>query len=84
MANDFNQVQWDNKRKAYFPTHRMVQNWMFKPESYTHDSESAEKEANLADALAYVAEDNGLTVNDLQHLFPAILRMLKSNSAWTK
>jgi hypothetical protein len=34
--------------------------------------------------MAIVAEKNGLTANDLQHLFPAVLRMLKDTSAWSK
>jgi hypothetical protein len=54
----------------------MVQNWLF--------TEDNEDEAMLANQMAVVAEKNGLTVNDLQHLFPAVLRMLKSNSRWSK
>lgn len=53
--------------------------------NYEYDNENkAKAECELADAMANVAEVNGLSVNDLQHLFPAVLRMLKSNSPWAK
>lgn len=58
------------------PVHPMVQNWTF--------TEETEEEASLAHYMAVVAEKNGLTANDLQHLFPAVLRMLKDTSAWSK
>jgi hypothetical protein len=48
------------------------------------DEKQAKAECELADAMANVAELNGLSANDLQHLFPAVLRMLKSNSPWAK
>ena len=41
-----------------------------------------EAEADLANAIAAVAKKNGLSNNDMQHVFPHILRMLKSNSVW--
>jgi hypothetical protein len=31
-----------------------------------------------------VAEENGMNVNDISHLFPGILRMLKSTSEWAQ
>lgn len=58
------------------PNHPMVQNWSF--------TEETEDQAVLANSLAVVAEKNGLSANDLSHLFPAILRMLKDNSNWSK
>lgn len=58
------------------PIHDMVKNWGF--------LENEVEEAELADAMAKVAEKNNLSNNDLHHLFPAILRMLKSNCSWTK
>ena len=52
---------------------------------YEYDNEDqAKAECELVDAMAVVAEQNGFTANDLQHLFPAVLRMLKSNSVWAK
>lgn len=54
----------------------MVKNWLF--------TEDTEEEANLANAMAIVAEKSGMTVNALQHIFPAVLRMLKNDSDWSK
>jgi hypothetical protein len=59
-----------------FPTHWMVNNWLFK--------EGEEEEAKLAHCMALVAEKNGMSANDLHHLFPAVLRMLKSEIPWSK
>lgn len=63
-------------KENVFPNHQMVKNWAF--------TEDTQAEANLADAMAHVAEKSGMSVNDLQHLFPAVLRMLKNDSAWSK
>lgn len=72
-------------RNCYSPNHDLVKNWVF---GFDKGNESDElraiKEANLSDAMARVAELNGLSRNDMQHLFPAVLRMLKSQSEWTK
>lgn len=65
-----------------FPVHKMVSNWLFQDSS--KDDLYNEQEANLANAMAEVAEANGMSANNLQHLFPAVLRMLKSNSNWAK
>jgi hypothetical protein len=73
---DVLKVEWHQGEKLVFPVHHMVQNWLF-----THQTE---EEAALAHYVATVAEKSGMTANDLQHLFPAILRMLKNDSAWTK
>ena len=59
-----------------YPAHSFVKHWLFKAEE--------KEEACLANALAILAEKNGMTVNDLSHLFPAILRMLKSDIKWAK
>jgi|LakMenE18May11ns_1017448.scaffolds.fasta_scaffold9852270_2 hypothetical protein len=67
---------WKKGIKEVKPAHPMVQNWMF--------TEETEEQASLAHYMAVVAENNGLTANDLQHLFPAVLRMLKDSSAWSK
>jgi len=62
--------------KQVFPEHTMVKNWMF-----TKDTEA---EAMLAHQMAVVAEKSGMTANELQHIFPAVLRMLKNDSDWSK
>lgn len=54
----------------------MVYNWGF--------NEGEEEEARLCNAMAEVAKKNGLDGNDLTHLFPAVLRMLKSDIEWSK
>lgn len=61
---------------GYSPTHPNVENWWF--------SQDEEKLAVLANAIANIAEDTGLSRNDLQHLFPYILRMLKVDSVWSE
>jgi len=50
----------------------MVSNWLF--------TEETEDEARLAHCMAAVAEKSGMSANDLMHLFPAVLRMLKNES----
>jgi hypothetical protein len=62
--------------REVFPANRMISNWLF--------DEETEKQAILANSMADVAELNGLTANDLQHLFPAVLRMLKDKTQWSK
>jgi hypothetical protein len=59
-----------------YPLHEFVHNWKFE--------ESEEAEAELAHAIAVVAEKNGVGRNEVMHLFPGILRMLKSNIQWSK
>lgn len=56
------------------PAHPMVKNWVFDADS--------EDEAALAHYMAAVAEKGGLSSNDLQHLFPAMLRMLRNQTGW--
>ncbi len=75
MENILN-LKWRRGIKEVFPVHPMVQHWMF--------TEDTEAEAMLAHQMAVVAEKNGMTANDLQHIFPAVLRMLKNDSAWAK
>jgi len=66
----------ETSTRFFYPLNNMVSNWQFE--------ENQEEEANLADALSRVAQKNEVTVNDLHHLFPAILRMLKDKSQWSK
>lgn len=67
------EIDWS---KYYISSkHKMIKHWGF----------SNYDEMNLAEAMATIAEKNGVSVNDLQHLFPAVLRMLKdNNSDWSK
>lgn len=61
-------------KKEIFPTNPLVKSWQFE--------DGQEQEATLAQSMAEVAQKNGLSANELQHLFPAVLRMLKSNIEW--
>jgi hypothetical protein len=62
--------------RQVFPAHPAVKSWLF--------DEQTEDEAKLAHFMAVVAEKSGMDANSLQHLFPAVLRMLKNESAWVK
>ena len=75
---DILKFKYDNEgnHQQVFPAHPMVKNWLF--------TEDEHAEATLAHSIAEVAEKNGVSKNDLQHLFPAILRMLKSDIQWSK
>lgn len=69
----------------YSPLHSSIQNWAFQYDNNNdQDADKAAMEAHLADAMARIAELNGMGPNDLQHLFPAVLRMLKHASDWSK
>lgn len=71
------------------PNHTFVRAMVFsaqRPNKMDGDKDSniAYNEANLADAIAKVASDNSMSANDIQHIFPAVLRMLKSKTDWAK
>ncbi len=68
------QFKYTDKGKLIYPANKLVKHWIF--------TEEEEKQAYLAHALGEVAEVNGVSTNDLAHLFPAILRMLKDKSEW--
>jgi hypothetical protein len=77
--------------EVYTPKHPSVKNCVFEynPNEDREDSQyskdwDAKCDAELLDAIATVGERNGQNANDFMHLFPAILRMLKSNSYWAK
>ena len=76
MKNQVLNYKWENGVKEVFPAHPMVKNWLF--------TEETEEEAMLAHHMAIVAEKNGMSANDMQYLFPAVLRMLKSQIVWAK
>ena len=87
MQKIIEEVNYGNVRfvptNCYSPNHYWVKNWVF-PFDENTDEMLAIKEANLADAVSRVAEANGMNNNEVHQLFPAILRMLKSKSDWTK
>jgi hypothetical protein len=54
----------------------LCHNWLFKADEV--------EEAQLAIHLAALGAKTGISMNDMQHIFPMILRMMKSNSGWAK
>ncbi len=82
----FNSVFSHRKGKGFHtPIHDFVNNWAFPCNPADEkDEEYAGSESHLADAIARVAELNGLSNNDVMHIFPLVLRMLKSKSDWAK
>lgn len=73
---DVLRFEYEKGVEKVYPANWMVKNWLFQ--------EGEKDEATLAHAMAIVAEKNGMSSNDLQHLFPAVLRMLKSDIDWAK
>jgi len=68
-----------------YPHHQMMKNMVFSPKEDNDESYlKAKNEAHLADAIARVAEDNGMEINAVQRALPFILRMLKSKSVWAE
>ena len=57
-----------------YPDHKMVEHWQF--------PEGEELEASIAHFLAKLAEQNGIGINEMQYLFPAVLKMFNSKSIW--
>ena len=51
--------------------------------NWTFDASNVD-EMNLAETMSIVAKNNGLSCNDMLHIFPLVLRMLKSKSAWSE
>ena len=74
MANTPIIVNFDNGEAYFSPKHRSVDNWRF----------SNESKAGFVNYMAAIAEENGMSANDLHHLVPAILRMLKSQTEWAE
>lgn len=67
---------WKQGIKEVRPAHPMIENWLF--------TEDTEDEAMLAHQMSVVAEKSGMTSNDLIHIFPAVLRMLKNGTKWSQ
>lgn len=73
---DFLIFDYNEDKIVIRPTHKFVKHWNFN---------SKEKfEAYLAHFVGEIAEKNGLTKNDVMHIFPLVLRMLKSKSLWAE
>lgn len=79
-------ANWSQKKLKYHPLHPFMKLCVFTPTDDKHDYavDIARHEANLADAIARVGEQNGMSNNDVLHALPLILRMLKSKSDWAK
>lgn len=67
-------IKYNKGEKELYPDNHLVRNWRFEGDQ--------ESEALLCHYMAEVAEKNGISVNDLHHLFPAVLRMLCSDIEW--
>lgn len=82
-----NQIEFPNIRfvptNCYSPNHSYCKSWVF-PIEPDDNHDTPIHEANLADAFARVAADNGMSNNDVLQIFPSILRILKSKSQWAK
>lgn len=69
------QTRFIKGETKFFPMVDGIKHWEF----------NSSAEAELATTAWVVGKANGLSVNDFQHLFPAILRMLKeTESPWSK
>lgn len=66
--------EYTKGKKRISPCNRLVDNWVF--------NENEEKIAILAHHIAEVAQENGLDANDMHHLVPCILRILKCKTEW--
>jgi hypothetical protein len=68
-----------------FPNHRFVKSWYFSANVKNEEEcEIEELHAEFANAMAKLGEKLGLDTNDIRHMFPMVLRMMKSNSEWSK
>lgn len=68
--------EYKGRVRSIFPAHPFAKHMLFR--------DGEEVEATLANACAVLAEKNGLSRNDFQHMFPLLLRMFKSQSEWTQ
>lgn len=58
------------------PVHENAKNMAF--------DDGEEEEASLAHWVSVVGTKNGMSINDIFHVMPYILRMIKSNCQWSK
>ena len=78
QANEDKDVKYKSMRSnAIIPTHYMVKQMAF-------EGDTAFEEAKLVNAMAELADKTGMSANDVAHLIPAVLRMLKVKSPWTE
>lgn len=73
---DILKFKYNKGKQEVFPENNLVKNWLF--------DENEHDEAALAHFMGKVAEKNGLSANDISHLYPYVLRMLKSEIPWSK
>jgi hypothetical protein len=52
--------------------------------SHFQFNEDEEDQAILANSMMNIGEKHGLDSNDIHKLLPAVLRMLKDDSTWSK
>jgi len=76
IDNSIVNFDYSGDKKKVFPAHPYVSNWQF--------DENEINEATLAHFMAVVAEKNGLSNNEISHVFPIVLRILKSDIPWSK
>ena len=79
-------VEYTQREIRFVPKHKSVNKWIFsvKNGSSEEEKDKAFNEAELANAIAKVAKDNSVEINQMQYSFMFILRMLKSTSDWSK
>ena len=58
------------------PIHENAKNMAF--------NDGEEDEASLAHWVSVVGTKNGMSINDIFHVMPYVLRMLKSDCQWSK
>lgn len=72
------EVEWSstNDPVTFSPNHEFIKYWRFPGDECL--------EANLANAIANVAEKNGMSNDETQKIIPVILRILKSESSFAQ
>jgi len=76
MSDIILKYEYKNGSKQVLTTHPMIRNWLFE--------EGEEDQALLAHHMAVLAEKNGMSGNDMMHLFPAVLRILRCSGRWAE
>lgn len=75
-SNDIIHFKYNKGERTIFPAHRMADDFMFDTDE--------EHEAAMVHFMAKICDKNGMTKNDLMHVIPFVLRMLKSKSKWAE
>lgn len=76
IQNQILKFEYEKGVQKVQPCNDLVKSWVFKEDE--HD------EATLAHVMGEIAQKNGLSANDMRHLYPYVLRMLKSDIAWAQ